>query len=65
MADFLSEVVSGFLQEVLFTYPGAFVRWLCFKRKIKFMEVVNQDTIYNYLISFFIVIGIVLLIVFA
>ncbi|RYJ44560.1 MULTISPECIES: hypothetical protein [Flavobacterium] len=64
MADLLSEFVTVFFQEVLFTYPGAFVRWIWFKRKSKFMEVVNQDTIYNFLISFFIVIGIVLLIVF-
>jgi len=45
------DFISQFILEIFLVAPGAFIRWRFFRNK-KFADVLNEDTPYNYLLSF-------------
>lgn len=44
--------MEGFIREILMVMPGAFIRWLYLYRKKTFNEILEEDTIYNTILSF-------------
>jgi hypothetical protein len=53
-----------FIREFILVIPGAFLRWLYFGKKQPFSIYLNKNSIYDYLLSFIIIIIFSLLIVF-
>lgn len=58
------EFVVQFIREILLVAPGGFIRWLWVGRDKSFFKFIQEDeSIYNYILSFLIIICIVSLIV--
>jgi hypothetical protein len=55
------EFIAQILIEFLMVIPGAFIRWLWFKGKYSFKELVTDRSAYNYIFSF-LIIGIIIII---
>lgn len=59
------EFFAQLIIEFLLVLPGAFIRWIWFGRKKKFFEFTNEDkSIYNYILSFFIILVIIMMVIF-
>ncbi len=56
MADFIAD----FIREIIMLYPGALLRYLFLHKKYSFKEITEQDTIWNFLLSLFII-GVIVL----
>ena len=59
----VGEFITDFLREVFLVWPGAFIRWLWFGRKKSIAEHADDDSPYNYILSFFVLLAITLIIV--
>ncbi|MGV3459223.1 MAG: hypothetical protein ACO1N9_02085 [Flavobacterium sp.] len=51
MIDFIIEIVAYFFVRILLEFPGAAVRWLWFRGRKKFWDLVGDDTHLNILLS--------------
>ena len=51
----MAEFVAQFIREILMVYPGAFIRWVFIRPEKSFSEFSNDESIYNYLLSFLII----------
>jgi len=60
----MTEIIIQFIREILMTIPGASIRWMFLNRKKTFSEIVSEDSIYNYILSFVFIVLIIFLIVF-
>ena len=62
--DFIIDFIFGFIRELLFEIPGASIRWMYFRGKRSFKDILDDDeTIYNFQLSILFVIILVLIIV--
>ncbi len=52
----LVDFITDFVREILMVWPGAFIRWVWFGRKKAIIEIANEDSIYNYIISIILII---------
>lgn len=58
------EFLSQFLIEVIAVAPGAFIRW-CFVKDGKiFSDVLDEDNPYNYVLSWFVILLVMLVVVY-
>jgi len=44
--------MEQFVREILMVMPGAFIRWIFLHKTQSFMDIVNEDNAYNYILSF-------------
>ncbi len=51
----MAELVAQFIREILIVFPGAFIRWVFLRPEKSFGEFLNDESIYNYLLSFLII----------
>ena len=54
------DFIAQFITEILLEYPGAFVRWLVLGKKEKFSTFTKKNKRYNYLVSVFVIILIII-----
>lgn len=60
MMEFIAQLIREFILE----FPGAYVRWLYFGKKKKFLTFLSENqSPYNYIISFVVIVAFVLLFV--
>ncbi len=51
----MADLVTQFIREILMVFPGAFIRWVFLRPKKSFGEFSNDESVYNYLLSFLII----------
>jgi hypothetical protein len=51
------EFILQFIREILMVVPGGFIRWMYLGKKEKFFKFIHEnDSPYNYILSFIIII---------
>ena len=58
----MTEVLIQFFREIFIVFPGAFIRWIFLNRKKTFKEIISEDNIYNYILSF-VIIGLIIFVI--
>jgi uncharacterized membrane protein YidH (DUF202 family) len=61
---FMMEMVFEIILLYLLNYPGAYVRWVFYRRRRKFKDLLNQDSHINLFVSVVMIIIIVILCLF-
>lgn len=51
MMEFFLEILAQIFIEGLLFFPGAFIRWVWFGRKKKFMDFIDDYSALNYIVS--------------
>lgn len=60
----IAEIIAEVVGYTLLTVPGVFIRWLWFGRRKKFIDVVDEDTVYNVLLSILLIVAVVIAVIF-